>query len=319
VVKAHDTGDRILTAPGSLGVLDRVIDRVLAVVSPPSGGVLVLAAADHEVTRYGVSAYGASVTRHVAEAAVAGTSVGAVAARAAGLKVVVVDCGVSGPPLSGARQARPEGARGDLVNTDALSRSDAEGLLATGRLLGVELAHHGLVALGEVGVGNTTVAAALAAGLLGLDPVPLVGLGAGSDSSIVEAKRRAVAAAVRRCRPSDPIVALACLGGGELAVLAGVVLGVAASGGIVVLDGMATGVAALLAVELEPAVAAHLVAGQRSREAGHPVVLGALGLEPILDLRLRAGEGAGAALAITVLRSALRVRAEAARVREPGD
>jgi nicotinate-nucleotide--dimethylbenzimidazole phosphoribosyltransferase len=112
--------------------------------------------------------------------------------------------------------------------------------------------------------------------------------------------------------------ALACLGGGELAVLAGVVLGVAGAGGVIVLDGMTTGVAALVAVELEPAVAAHLVAGQRSRETGHPVVLGALGLEPILDLRLRAGEGAGAALAVTVLRAGLRIRAESARVREPG-
>jgi nicotinate-nucleotide--dimethylbenzimidazole phosphoribosyltransferase len=206
------------------------------------------------------------------------------------------------------------------VGADALSKADTDRLLAGGRVLGAELAEGGvMVALGEVGVGNTTVAAALAGGLLGLDPVSLVGLGAGSDSAIVEAKRRAVAAAVRRYRPSDPVTALACLGGGELAVLAGVVLGVAGAGGVVVLDGMATGVAALVAMELEPAVAAHLVAGQRSREAGHPAVLGALGLEPLLDLRLRAGEGAGAALAVTVLQAGLRIRAEAARVREPED
>jgi nicotinate-nucleotide--dimethylbenzimidazole phosphoribosyltransferase len=96
-------------------------------------------------------------------------------------------------------------------------------------------------------------------------------------------------------------------------------LGTAAGGGVVVLDGMATCVAALVATELEPAVAAHLIAGQRSREAGHPAVLAALGLEPILDLRLRAGEGAGAALAVTVLRTGLLIRAEAAPVREePG-
>jgi nicotinate-nucleotide--dimethylbenzimidazole phosphoribosyltransferase len=320
VVAARDTADRVLTAPGSLGVLDRAIDRILALGSVPAGGVLVLAGADHEVTRHGVSAYPPSVTRHVAEAAVAGTSVGAVAARAAGLEVVVVDAGVFGPPVSGARSLRPIDPRGDLVGTDALSKADAGRLLAGGRLLGAELAQGGLmVALGEVGVGNTTVAAALAAGLLGFDPEPLVGLGAGSDSAILEAKRRAVTAAVRRYRGSDPLTALACLGGGELAVLAGVVLGAAAVGGVVVLDGMATGVAALVAVELEPAAAAHLVAGQRSREAGHPAVLGALGLEPILDLRLRAGEGAGAALAVTVLQAGLRIRAEAARVREPGE
>jgi nicotinate-nucleotide--dimethylbenzimidazole phosphoribosyltransferase len=318
VVSARDAADRILTAPGSLGALDRVIDRVLALGGQPGRGVLVLAAADHAVTRHGVSAYPPNVTRHVAEAAVAGASVGAVAGRAASLDVVVVDAGVAGSPVSRARLARPLDRKGDLVESDALSAADAQRLLVAGRQLGSELAHGGLmVVLGEVGVGNTTVAAALAAGLLGVDPAPLVGLGAGSDSSIVAAKRRVVAAALRRYRGSDPMAALACLGGGEIAVLAGVVLGAASGGGVVVLDGMATGVAALLAMELEPAVAAHLVAGQRSREAGHPVVLGALGLEPILDLRLRAGEGAGAALAAMVLGAGLRIRAEAARVEDP--
>jgi nicotinate-nucleotide--dimethylbenzimidazole phosphoribosyltransferase len=317
VVAAHDTGDRILAAPGSLGVLDRAIDRVLALGTTPDGGVLVVAAADHEVTRYGVSAYAPDVTRHVAEAAVAGNSVGALAARAAGLRVVVVDAGVFGGPVPGTRQARPSDPRGDLVTADGLSRADAERLLALGRSLGAELGRaRSMVVLGEVGVGNTTVAAALAAGLLGADPLSLVGLGAGSDTSIVDAKRRVVAAAAHRSPVSNPMEALAGLGGGEFAVLAGVVLGTAEAGGVVVLDGLATGVAALLATELEPAVAAHLIAGQRSREAGHPVILGALGLEPILDLRLRAGEGAGAALAVSVLRAGLRIRAEAARVED---
>jgi nicotinate-nucleotide--dimethylbenzimidazole phosphoribosyltransferase len=315
VVAAHDSGDRLLSAPGSLGVLDRALDRVLALGGSPQGGVLLLAAADHPVTRYGVSAYTADVTRHVAEAAVAGTSVGAVAARTAGLELTVVDAGVAGPPVAGAHRARPVEPRGDLVLSDGLSAADAGRLVQLGRQIGGALARDGsFVALGEVGIGNTTVAAALAAGLLGIDPLPLIGLGAGSDSSILEAKRRAVVAAVRRYRGADPLAALACLGGGELAVLAGAVLGVAGAGGVVVLDGMATGVSALVAMELEPAVGAHLVAGQRSREAGHPVVLGALGLEPLLDLRLRAGEGAGAALAVSVLRAGLRIREETARV-----
>jgi nicotinate-nucleotide--dimethylbenzimidazole phosphoribosyltransferase len=319
VVAAHDRADQLLTAPGSLGVLDRTLDRLLALGWGGSDGTLVIAAADHPVTWHGVSAYRPEVTRHVAEAALAGTSVGAVAARAAALEVVVVDAGVEGPPLAGARLARPIDRRGDLITFDGLSAADAERLVAMGRQIGAELAGGGLlVALGEIGVGNTTVAAALAAGLLGMDPAALVGLGAGSDSAMVAAKKRAVAAAVTRYRPSHPLAALACLGGGELAVLAGVVLGAAGAGGVVVLDGMATGVAALLATELEPAVAAHLVAGQRSREAGHPAVLAALGLEPILDLRLRAGEGAGAALAVTVLTAGLRIRFDAARVTETG-
>jgi nicotinate-nucleotide--dimethylbenzimidazole phosphoribosyltransferase len=164
-----------------------------------------------------------------------------------------------------------------------------------------------------VGVGNTTVAAALGAALLGASPTALVGLGAGSDSAIVAAKREVVAAAVARAGEGDALELLGRLGGGEMAVLTGVVLGVAGAGGMVVLDGMATGVAALAAVGMEPGAAAHLIAGQRSREPGHPAVLTALGLEPLLDLRLRAGEGVGAALAVSLLRAAVAVRLYSAR------
>jgi nicotinate-nucleotide--dimethylbenzimidazole phosphoribosyltransferase len=172
--------------------------------------------------------------------------------------------------------------------------------------------------VGEVGVGNTTVAAALASALLDIDPRRLVGLGAGSDSAIVTAKRRVVEAAVDRVqgRPEirhRPLRLLGALGGGEFAVLVGVILGAASEGAIVVLDGMATSVAALVAVEIEPATSAHLIAGQRSREAGHQLVLEALGLEPLLDLRIRAGEGTGAAMAARLLRTGLRIRVESAR------
>ena len=315
-VSARDTGDALLTPPGSLGALDRALDRLLAV--RPSGlgrgpQVAVLAAADHPVAALGVSAYPTGVTRTVAEAAVAGQSYGAVAAGSAGLELVVVDAGVDGGPLEGALAIRPEAPRGDLVSGDGLAASDAERLLEGGAelagCLGAEL-----VVLGEVGVANTTVAAALAAALTGADPGGLVGLGAGSDSAILDAKRQVVRRAVARAgREADPLRLLAALGGGELAVLAGVVLGAAAAGSVVVLDGLATSVAALAAVRLEPAAGAHLIAGQRSREPGHPAVLGALGLEPLLDLRLRAGEGVGAALAVGLIRQALQLRLSSAR------
>ena len=111
----------------------------------------------------------------------------------------------------------------------------------------------------------------------------------------------------------SPAEAVRRLGGGELAVLTGVVLGAVEAGAPVVLDGLATSVCALAAVRMEPAVAAHLVAGQRSRERAHALVLTELGLEPLLDLRLRAGEGVGAALAAGLLQTALRLRREVAR------
>jgi nicotinate-nucleotide--dimethylbenzimidazole phosphoribosyltransferase len=331
VVAAHDEADRLLTPPGSLGVLDKALDRLVAFgVRTVEKASLVLVAADHPVTRYAVSTYPSTVTREVLEATVAGESLGAAAALSAGLSVVAVDAGVgagtdlradagaSGAPVPGAVDLRPPGKRGDLVEADALSPSDVERLLDGGRRLGAAMDDQ-LVALGEVGVGNTTVASALSAVLLGLAPSEAVGLGAGGDSATVERKRWVVEAALVRAlaRPGGlhgPFDALAALGGPEFVVLAGLVLGVAERGGAIVLDGLATSVAALCAVRAEPGVAAHLVAGQRSREKAHLAVLEELGLEPLLDLRMRAGEGVGAVLSSQLLTSGLRLRALAGKV-----
>jgi nicotinate-nucleotide--dimethylbenzimidazole phosphoribosyltransferase len=321
VVAARDQADRLLTPPGSLGVLDRAVDGVVALGGAgTSGGTLVLVAADHPVAAHGVSAYSPGVTRDVVRAAVAGMSLGATAARTAGLGVCVVDAGVSGAPVPGATVIRPVDPRGDLVGRPAMTPEDVRRSLDAGRELGRAAAAAGLVALGEVGVGNTTVAAALACGLLDADPTDAVGLGSGADAEVLARKRQVVGEAVGRARRDypaltrDPVVALAELGGPELAVLAGVVLGAAEAGAAVVLDGYATSVAALVAVRLEPGVQPALVAGQRSRERGHEFVLQDLGREPLLDLRMRAGEGVGAALAGGLLLAGLALRRETARV-----
>ncbi|MFQ1004120.1 5,6-dimethylbenzimidazole synthase [Modestobacter sp. SSW1-42] len=316
VVAARDGGDRLLTPPGSLGVLDAAVDRAVALGrGGVTGGVLVLAAADHPVAAHGVSAFDPRVTRDVTEAAVAGTAVGVTAARGAGLRAVVVDAGVAGAPVPGAVDVRPAGPRGDLVDAPAMTAEDTAALVAAGRALGAEAGAGGLVALGEVGVANTTVAAALACALLHVEPAAVVGLGSGADSAMLARKAAVVTAAVARAgRVGDPLTALAQLGGPELAVLAGVALGAAGARAVVVVDGFAASLAALAAVQLEPAVQASLVAGQRSRERGHDLVLQALGCEPLLDLRLRAGEGVGAVLAASLLLQGLAVRRTAARV-----
>ncbi|WP_375474444.1 5,6-dimethylbenzimidazole synthase [uncultured Jatrophihabitans sp.] len=312
VVAGRDSGDELLAAPGSLGVLDAAVDRVLALPGPPpTTGALVLAAGDHPVVRHGVSAYPASVTADVLAATVAGESLAAATARAAGLRIV-------------ARHATATRPQGDLVSADALAAADVDALLAEGAEIGRAVAAHGLVCLGEVGIGNTTVAAALACALLDVDPDDvddLVGLGAGADAAMLARKADVVRRALVRAREahgealSSPTTSLAAVGGPEFALLAGVVLGAADAGVPVVLDGLATSVAALVAVRLEPAARAYLVAGQRSRERGHGLVLAELGLEPLLDLRLRAGEGVGACLAAQLLLSALAVRATAGRTR----
>ena len=324
VVAARDESDLLLTPPGSLGVLDRALERLASLgVTSLTGATLVLVGSDHPVAARGVSTYPTSVTREVIEATVAGESLGAAAARVGGLALVVVDAGVDGEPVAAARVCRALGRRGDLVEHDALERPDVERLVELGRLLGAGLDRSSLVAIGEVGVANTTVAAALASVLLGADPAEAVGLGAGGDAPTISRKSEVVRAAVARARRSppvragDPLAALSAVGGPEFAFLTGVVVGVAGRGSVVVLDGFATALAALCAVRLEPPVGAHLVAGQRSRERGHQAVLGALGLEAVLDLRMRAGEGVGAVLATGLLRAALAVREITGRV-SPG-
>ncbi|WP_228001323.1 5,6-dimethylbenzimidazole synthase [Nocardia australiensis] len=308
VVGARDEADALLTPLGSLGLLDRYVDRVQAAragLDPVGDGCLLLVAGRHPVARLGVSAFDASVTEDVLDAATAGQSVGAVAAHAAGLSFEVVDAG---------------GSSGDLLHRDALTVADAMALLARGRSLGERIgAEHGLLALGEVGVGNTTVAAALAACLLDQPAELVTGLGAGADSAMLERKREVVTSAIVRARAEHgadlerPEILLAALGGPELCVLTGAVLGAAAKGAVTVLDGLVTTVAALAAVSIEPGAAAFLVAGQRSREMAHAAVLERLGLEPLLELRLRAGEGVGAALACRLLLAGLEVRRAAGR------
>lgn len=304
VVGARDEADLLLTPPGSLGLLDRYVDRVAAAAhGQPAAlptGQLLLVAGRHGVVAHGVSAFSPSVTDDVLAASAVGESAGAAAAQAAGLSFCAVDAGT---------------APGDLVHTDAMPAGQVHDLLERGRSLGETAGReHGLLALGEVGIGNTTVAAALAAVVLDLAPDAVVGLGAGADTPMVRRKTEVVAATLarlehtRRGEPLSPEEALACAGGPEFCVLAGAVLGAASVGCVSVLDGLATSVAALLAVRMEPGASAYLVAGQRSRERGHDLVLDHLGLEPLLDLRLRAGEGVGAALAASMVISGLTLR-----------
>lgn len=313
VVAAHDDADHLLTPPGSLGLLDQVLDKVSAAAGGDvDGGTLFVVGADHPVAALGVSAFDASVTADVLRASVAGTGMGAATARAAGLGVVTVDAGVS-VAVEEAVDARVAGARGDLVVADAMTLDATREAIRRGVELGA--AAKGLVCLGEVGVGNTTVASALVCALTGMAPDEAVGLGAGSDSAMVAAKLDVVGAALRRVgeQPLTPEEALAALGGPEFAVLAGITLGAAEAGRVVVLDGLATSVAALAAMRIRPGVQGWLVASHISRESAHARVLEALGLEPLLDWRLRAGEGVGAVYAAQSVLTGLAVRRTAAR------
>lgn len=316
VVAARDQGDDVLTPLGALGALDAAVQRMLAVhgLEIPEGELL-LVAAQHPVAALGVSSYDSSVTDDVVVASAEGTSAGAVAATEAGLSLLLVDAR-PGCPVPGALHRPPREPLGDLAHTDALSSADTRTLLDTGRELAMRSPGR-LLALGEVGIGNTTVAACLAARLLGAAVEDVIGLGAGSDSALLARKLEVVTAALARTQGiQDPLDLLAALGGADVAMLTGAVLAAPVAGRLVVLDGLLTSVAALIATRVDPSIARYLVAGQRSRERAHGLVLTELGLEPLLDLRLRAGEGVGACLATSLLLHASRLRRLTARTRE---
>jgi nicotinate-nucleotide--dimethylbenzimidazole phosphoribosyltransferase len=195
------------------------------------------------------------------------------------------------------------------------------GVLA-GAAIGEELAAdgHGIIALGDMGIGNTTAAAALSAVLLPAEPQAVCGRGTGVDEDGLRRKVEAVRLALVENRPdaADPAAVLAAVGGFELAVLAGVCLGGAATRCVVLLDGFVTGAAALVAARIAPAAVGYMVASHRSPEPGHALVLDALGLRPLLDLGLRLGEGSGAALALPLVSATLAILADMATFESAG-
>jgi nicotinate-nucleotide--dimethylbenzimidazole phosphoribosyltransferase len=171
-----------------------------------------------------------------------------------------------------------------------------------------------------MGIANTTAASALCAALLPADPAAVCGRGTGIDACTlvrkVDVVRRSLAA--NRPEPDDPTGTLAALGGYELALLAGVCLGAAATATVILLDGFVTASAALVAARIEPGVTDYFVASHLSPEPGHALVLADLGLRPLLALGLRLGEGSGAALALPILQSALALLADMATFEQAG-
>jgi nicotinate-nucleotide--dimethylbenzimidazole phosphoribosyltransferase len=297
---------------GSLGRLEALAVRVAALeaVAIPArpDAAIVVAAADHGVAAEGVSAYPAEVTAQMVANFVAGGAAINVLAREAGARLVVVDAGVV-TPCAGVRALRLGAGTASIARGPAMTRETAEHGLEAGTALASELVADGvgLVGLGEMGIGNTTAASALCAALLPAESAAVCGRGTGLDDAGLARKVEVVARAleVNPADRADPVGVLAALGGFELAVLAGVALGCAAERVPVVLDGFITGAAALVAARIDPAAVDAMIAAHRSPEPGHALVLGALGLEPLLDLGLRLGEGTGAALAIPIVRSAL--------------
>lgn len=311
---------------GSLGRLEDLAVRVAEIRGTPDPGQLraavVVAAADHGVSAHSVSAYPREVTGQMLTNFAAGGAAICVLARHAGADLHVFDLGVATPPVPGVRDLRVAEGTADLTVGPAMTMGQLDRCLGAGSSVAVELADQGIgiVALGEMGIGNTTSASALVAALLEADPAAVCGRGTGVDDDGLARKVAAVRSALiaNRVDRRDGRRVLAALGGFEIAFLTGLAIGAAERRMVALLDGFITGAAALAAERIRPGTRSAMVAAHRSPEPGHSLVLDALGLEPLLDLGLRLGEGSGAALALPIVNASLAILEEMATFESAG-
>ncbi|ORW25926.1 nicotinate-nucleotide--dimethylbenzimidazole phosphoribosyltransferase [Mycobacterium palustre] len=284
---------------------------------------VVVFAGDHGVARSGVSAYPPEVTAQmVANIDAGGAAINALA-DVAGATVRVADLAVDGDaasPRIGAHKVRR--GSGNIATRDALTDGETVAAIAAGRAIADEEVDAGadLLIAGDMGIGNTTPAAVLVAALTNAEPVSVVGLGTGIDDAGWARKTAAVRDALFRSRAAlpDPVALLRSCGGADLAAMAGFCAQAAVRRTPLLLDGLAVTAAALVADRLAPGARQWWQAGHRSTEPAHALALAALELDPILDLRMRLGEGTGAAVALPVLRAAVAALSTMATFGEAG-
>jgi nicotinate-nucleotide--dimethylbenzimidazole phosphoribosyltransferase len=326
--KAQERLDSLTKPQGSLGRLEELAARYVAIreelLPVLEKKWVVVFAADHGVVAEGVSAYPQDVTHQMVLNFLRGGAGINALARHAGAKVAVVDIGVnhdfgSLPDLIDRKVAF--GSR-NMAHEPAMTRDEALKAL----LVGVELAAQATtmgadaLAAGDMGIGNTTAAAALAAVFTGRPVGAVTGRGTGIEDRTLRHKVAVInrALALHQPRAEDPVAALAAVGGLEIAGIAGFILGAAAARRPLLLDGFIATAGALVAAALAPAVTDYLIAAHRSVEPGHQIVLDFLGLKPLLNFQMRLGEGTGAALGLTLLEAGVRIYREMATFGEAG-
>jgi nicotinate-nucleotide--dimethylbenzimidazole phosphoribosyltransferase len=331
--QAHQ--DQLTKPPGALGRLESAGAQLAAIArsSPPpvpEPAVVTVFAGDHGVLAQGVSPWPAEVTAQmVANFCAGGAAVNVLAAHV-GADVVVVDVGVVAdiPDAPGLLRRKVRRGTADLSTTVAMSLGDARRALDVGVTVATDEVASGARCLltGDMGIGNTTPSAALIAIMTGEPARAVTGRGTGIDDDRWETKVSVVERALARHGadpggsgdPADPLTVLASLGGLEIAALVGYLVAGGALGVPLVIDGVIAASAAVVAVALVPDVAGYLVAGHRSSEPGASIALEHLGLQPLLDLELRLGEGTGACLALPILQAAAKVLRDMATFESAG-
>ncbi|MGJ8513321.1 Nicotinate-nucleotide--dimethylbenzimidazole phosphoribosyltransferase [Carnimonas sp. R-84981] len=325
--------DHQLKPPGALGALETIMRQwaSCAYLQGKSGPLqvssprLIIFAADHGVAAERVSLAGSEVTPVMVERFLAGDAAVSVAARQSGVELEIVDCGVEQPIPAHPRvtACRLGAGTGAIHKEPAMSLETA----AEGMNKGIEVARErcaagmDLMCVGEMGIANTTAAAALMAGLTGYAPAACTGIGTGIDADTLAHKRTLVDKALVLHLPSaknDPLSLAARLGGFEIVVMAGALLGAAEQGVISVIDGFVAGVAACLACALVPSVKDYLIFAHSGGEQGHSALLEYLEVKALMGLRLRIGEGVGSALLVPTIRTALACYNDMASITEVG-
>jgi nicotinate-nucleotide--dimethylbenzimidazole phosphoribosyltransferase len=325
--EAHEAArvrhDQLTKPPGSLGGLEELGAQLAAISGrcpppvPQSPAVAVFAA-DHGVAvSESVTMWPQDITAQMVANFVAGGAAINVIARQVGAAVHVVDVGVAAElgDEPGVRNHKVRPGTGSLADGPAMTETEAMTALDAGAEVAAQLVGegHDLLVTGDMGIGNTTAAAALIAVYCDRPASDVTGPGAGSDADTVARKVAVVAAAADRARrQNEPVAVLAEVGGLEIAALAGFVVGAAAARVPVVVDGVITLAALAAADAIVPGIGAHCIAGHRSPEPGASAVLEHLRLEPLLDMGLRLGEGTGGCLAVPIVQAAARVLGEMA-------
>lgn len=320
--------DNLTKPPGSLGVLENVAKKIAGITGEAMPTLpqkaIILMAGDHGVVAEGVSAFPQEVTPQMVHNFANGGAAINVLARHAGAELFMVDVGVAAdlPELPGLERRKVAYGTRNMAVGPAMTMEEVVAALEVGIDAANKCIDQGvsLIAMGEMGIGNTTASAALLAAFEGIAVEEAVGRGTGIDDQGLEKKITAIkkALTVNKPDPAQPLEVLAKVGGLEIAGLTGVVLGAAARRVPVMVDGFISGAAALTATKIAPLAKGYLIGSHLSVEPGHKKMLAAMDVQAALLMDMRLGEGTGAALGMSMVDAAIKILHEMATFADAG-